>query len=339
MSRIDYSRIDVVDFLNELGIRNVFDEGVEVKYSCPFEGHSHGDSTPSATMEKGTTRAHCFGCGWSGNALSFLYEYEDVSPLKAARWIRERWGAAFRDTEGSFTDEINRQLEEQAQQAKPPEPMPILDEKEADERSVDWTHVWSKAALNEAPEPFRYMLDRGFLPHTLTAWDIGFDILSNRITLPARNHRRELVGFKGRSWHPDDRPKYKVLGGKGYNFEPYEVSRVLFGIHMLNFRGEVREHDIIVVEGELNAIAMHQHGYTTTVGISGKTLSRHQCEEIRKIGEKVLLIFDEEDDAQRAANKLIMHMPVLIAPQRDKDPADMTYSEIEERVNSARPAL
>ena len=337
MSRIDYNRIDVVDFLNELGIRNVFDEGVEVKYSCPFEGHSNADQTPSATMEKGTTRAHCFGCGWSGNALSFLYEYEDVSPLKAARWIRERWGTAFKDTEGSFTDEINAQLGEQQREKLPPAPMPILDEREADERTVDWFLV--SITKQQVPEPFRYMLDRGFAPSTLSAWNIGYDVLSNRISIPARSRAGDLLGFKGRAWHPDDKPKYKVLGGKGYNFEPYEVSRVLFGAHMLNFRGTTDEQPLIVVEGELNAIAMHQQGYSETVGISGKTLSKEQCLMIREIAEKVTLVFDEEDDAQRAANKLLLYMPVKIAPARGLDPAEMTYEALLERISSAYSAV
>src|SRR6185436_15552899 len=106
MTKIDYQKIDVEQFLQELGMRNVKPDGNEIFFSCPFSGHTHGDLNPSASMQKLTTKVHCFGCGFNGNALTFLAEYENCSPVKAARYIREWLGDDFKEPEGSFLTEI-----------------------------------------------------------------------------------------------------------------------------------------------------------------------------------------------------------------------------------------
>jgi hypothetical protein len=105
MSKIDYSQIQVEEFLQ--GMHNVRKDGREIFFSCPFPGHSHGDALPSASMQIGTTKVHCFGCGFNGNALTFLAEYENISPLKAARYIREYLGTAFKEPEGALVEEID----------------------------------------------------------------------------------------------------------------------------------------------------------------------------------------------------------------------------------------
>ena len=88
---LDLSKVDVYEFLNELGMNNVREERSDVWYSCFSDQHYRGDANPSASMEKETTRFHCFSCGMSGNAVSFLAELENVSPIQAAIWIKERF--------------------------------------------------------------------------------------------------------------------------------------------------------------------------------------------------------------------------------------------------------
>lgn len=335
MARIDYTRIDVGDFLRELGIQNVQDQGSEVAYSCPFPGHSHGDSSPSATMEKGTTRAHCFGCGWSGNARGFLTDFENISPLEAARRLRQRWGSAADVAEGEVSTHVGRIIDKITQR-RPVQGLPILSEEEQYKREIDWNAANTALALGrEVAEPLSYMLvDRGFHWQTLESWGVGYDDISQRVTLPARDADGNLVGFKGRAWHPSIVPKYKVLGGAEYGFEPYEVSRILFGLHRV--REENDWEPLVVCEGELNAIALEQKGFGRVVGISGKTLSAEQCALIRTFANQVDLMFDEEEDAERAAMKLRRYMPVFVVPNPyGHDGAEATFEELEERFKAA----
>ena len=329
------SQVDVKDFLNELGVRNVKDEGSEVKYSCPFPGHSHGDANPSATMQKGTTVAHCFGCGWSGNALTFLAQYEGVNILKAGRWIRERFGDGFREPESGLLSEVNEILA-----SKPPEPRrenAVLDEEEVVIREVDWHRAYmAYASQGDLPAPFFYMFERGFDPDTLESWQIGWDAISQRLSIPVRNDEGGLVGFKARSI--DEEPKYKVLGGRAYGFEPYEVSRVLFGLDRA--RNYVNAYDgwLIVTEGELNAMACHQRGHRNACGFSGRRLSDIQAQLVRRYARGAVIITDDDEDALRAASKLYRYIPTKIVPPHSTDPADMNREELYDLIRAAEPA-
>lgn len=336
MARIDYEKIDVADFLRELGLRNVQDQGAEVSYSCPFPGHTTGDSSPSATMEKGTTRAHCFGCGWSGNARTFLTDFENISPIEATRRLRARWGSASDVEEGTVATHVGRIIEKIANRQQQ-EGMAILDEEEQEKRAVDWQAAAAAIRLGrQVSEPEEYMLvQRGFDWKTLERWGVGYCRIANRITLPARDAHGRLVGFKGRAWHSSIVPKYKVLGGPEYGFEPYEVSRVLFGLHFIG-----APLHLTVCEGEINAIAYEQKMKAPVVGISGKTLSNEQCALLRHYAEAVDLMFDEDEDAERAALKLVKYMPVFVVPNPiRKDPAEMSWDDLHARVKLAYSAI
>jgi len=335
MPRIDYEKIDVADFLRELGLRNVQDQGTEISYSCPFPGHSTGDSSPSATMEKGTTRAHCFGCGWSGNARTFLTDYENISPLEAARRLRARWGSASDVEEGGVATQVGRIIEKASRSNQNSLPR-ILDEDEQEKRAVDWQAAAMALRLGrQVSEPEEYMLvQRGFDWQTLERWGVGYDDISQRISIPARDQHGRLVGFKGRAWHPGILPKYKVLGGPEYGFEPYEVSRVLVGLHFIG-----SPLHLTVCEGELNAVAFEQKLKKPVVGISGKTLSADQCALLRSFANSVDLVFDEEEDAERAAMKLIRYMPVWVVPNpTSQDPAEMSPDTLSTRLEMAYSA-
>lgn len=86
--------------LTALGMRNITIQDDEVKFSCPFPGHSHGDQHPSACMNMGTTAFICFGCKERGNAVSFLSKLENISPMMAARFLRERYEGGWKEPDG-----------------------------------------------------------------------------------------------------------------------------------------------------------------------------------------------------------------------------------------------
>lgn len=325
------TRIDVVDFLEELGLRNVQDKGIEVFYSCPFPGHKAEDKTPSASMKQGTTVAYCFTCGWRGNALKFLADYEGVSPLVAARWIRQRFGDDFQEPEGSFLEEIDTIL---AGTKKREDTINgVLDDIEAYRRSVDWVAceaLWMDDPTSVAM-PFSYVLDRGFEPRILEEYEIGWDAISQRITIPYRNEKGQLLGFKGRAYLDDQMPRYWVLGGPEYGFESFNVSQALWGLHstLLSDDYKVRKH-CVVVEGEFNALAMKQYGYDLAVGVSGKHLSNAQVDLLKTHFASATFFFDEIADSVAAASKMEAYMPVYLVADHDDDPADMFAIEVKD---------
>jgi DNA primase len=337
MTKIDYSSIDVEEFLNDLGMHNVSKDGKEIFFSCPFPGHNHGDLNPSASMQQGTTRVHCFGCGFNGNALTFLAEYENISPLKAAHHIRQYLGDAFKEPENSFLQEINEKLTSINEEERPKRNQ-SLDTKELEKREIDWQKVWQW----EQKEPglaLAYMFDRGFHWQTLQDWDIGFDIISERITIPWFDGEGNLIGFKGRALDKDignGNARYLVLGGPEYGFDTFDMSLMFFGMDQLPYSNN---QPLIIVEGELNAIALDQAGIYWRLGISGKHISDAQAYILNGMDRDIILWFDDVQDELKAADKLIKNNKVLIIPEHDKDPADSTPDEIRDLLSRAESAI
>lgn len=338
-TRFDYEKIDVVEFLKGLGIRNVRDAGLEVSYSCPFD-HVRGDRTPSATMSKTTvvkndgteyppTTFYCFACGKAGTAVTFLSEIEDVSPIVARRLLRQQFGMSFKEPEDTLLHEISEKLNSR------PERFPL--KYEQPELEQNWFKLpWANPPRVAKDSPYDYLVNqRGFTPEILEQFDVGIDGRSERITIPLYDERNRLVGFKARTFLPNAKPpKYLVLGGEGFSFQTCDVSLILFGLPQAQeSEAWQNRRELNVVEGELNAIAMHQKGYPNTVGISGQYLSDRQA-DLLKDCHSVVLIFDEKDKAIAASKKIERYVKVWFAPPRDKDPADMTGAEVVTMMNT-----
>lgn len=316
-------------------MNNVREEGKDVWYSCFSDQHYRGDANPSASMEKGTTRFYCFSCGMHGNAVAFLAELENVSPIQSAIWIKERFIGSSVPDQATLLQNVKDTLSAKPK-ARVREELVAIPEIEAARRKIDWRsqRAWfsySGPMRDEIDKPVMYMFDRGFDAEVLDKFGVGWDKISERICLPVRSDDGTLVGFKARSI--DRQPRYIVLGGPEYGFEPYPTRKVLFGLD------KAVGDELIVCEGELNCIALHQHGYLNAVGISGKVISDEQIELIRKYGQKVVLIFDEVEDAISNAKKLRTFMPTTVVPDHDKDPADMDATELAWLLQSKKSSL
>jgi DNA primase len=370
--RLDLTKVDVEEFLEGLRIRNLQRADSEYwRFSCPFAGHSHGDETPSAQMRDDNTAFHCFGCKRSGNAITFLSEYEGVAFLEARRWIREMWG-------GGFVEPLHGAANEwiEAREAAgfffgcpspDASPQVILPEETLQRFDVDWADAfceWSETHHDQVGvdyTPLGYMFSRGFEPETLMDWEIGYDDQGERFTIPVRDEEGSLVGFKGRAWDPDRHPKYLALGDKPdrpgrYGFPTFEKSLVVFGLPKAH-----SARRLIICEGELNVLAMHQKGFPNTVAIAGSSLSGAQARLIREHCDEALIFFDSlrddgsEDEAGMdatwgylderkryhpgAVDALEPHMRVLVAPEHVGDPADMTADQIQECLDGARGSV
>lgn len=244
---IDLTKVDVFDMLKRLGLQNVrlTSGGREANFSCPGAGHAHGDERPSASMNVETTLGWCFGCHTRWTAISFVAQVKEIPVVDAQRWLRDTYGIDFIEPQdGSMVGELERRL-------APPLVLPSQTRP-----SKSWLSMLRLDWDGEAQPHQQYMIGRGFARDTMTAFDIGYDYLCDRITIPIYGLDGELVGIKGRSW--DSRqPKYFVIGDRGestkFGFHPYEASQVVFNLHC----GRRRKR-IVVFEGELNAIALQQ---------------------------------------------------------------------------------
>lgn len=342
----DLGEVDVEEFLRGLGIDNVRPEGRgEVRYSCPFEGHAHGDRNASATMNRETTVFHCFGCKRSGNAVSFLMEHMGVGPFVAVRWIRERWGTGPVDVEdGKVLDRIRGVLDASSSQTGENERRNRkLSDIPVHSFGVDWSAVGKAMSSGEdVGSALSYLLRRGLSTDTLASWEIGFDLLSQRLAIPVRDEDGDLVGFKGRAWWEDAQVKYAVLGDREgepaqYGFGTYEVGLVVFGLD------RARDAQALVVcEGELNAIALTQSGVEGAVALGTSWMTGAQELLIRSQGKPVVLFVDPDEAGRRmlrgyenskgervpgVVERLNAWVPVSVVSGHAVDPMEMSGNE------------
>jgi hypothetical protein len=335
--------IDIEEMLDYLGVKNLEWRGRELWFTCPFSGHAT-DSNTNASFR--TSDKHpwwifrCFVCGRRGTAIEFVAEAEDLTGVfartKAKIWLKEKYGTEWHDAGDDFPDDIAKILNKGPKSKLTKRPLVGLPERILEERAVDWEAAWNAMLEDETapPEWSMYMFRRGFTWKTLERWEIGFDPIRKMLTIPYRDAEGHLIGFKGRAWWPNAKPKYGVIGNKPgresrYDFETADITQLAFGIHRVKPSAE----PLFVCEGELNTIAMDQYGFSRTLGISGQYLSDFQVHQIADNTDEAILIFDENEKAMRAAKTLERKISVWIIPERDLDPADAESGIVEKWID------
>ena len=288
--------VNVIDFLENLDVANISQATAdEVLFSCPFPDHTHGDASPSAYMNDGskypdkTTAWKCWGCKRNGNAVTFLAEHSNITKQEAKAQLRQHYARGYiAPKHGSIALEFEARHKAAKERHEEPT-VAKLDPELLRKFDVDWSYY----AEEHGDQPdVRYMLDRGFTPATLDDWGIGYDDGSKRFTIPVCDPDGDLVGFKGRAWRKNARPKYLVLGDKEkrqrYGFPTYDKSLVVFG---LDRWGHVNRY--VLVEGELEVISLWVMGIPA-ICCGGSSVSVEQAKLIREYCDEVTLFFDND---------------------------------------------
>lgn len=332
----DLSYIDCLDLLSILDIKNVSFSGGEISFSCPSDEHFHGDKNPSARMNSHTSAGLCHGCGRTFNAVTFLAWHKSIPETVARRALEERYGGGISAPIDNLEDEVLRIMN--------PE---VVEEEKRIPPAESWLEAfrvnWSFDILKIPRGTSNYVFKRGFEIQTLIEWDIGYDQYSNRITVPIRNHLGKLVGFKGRSTEEySPYPKYMILGDTGnkqhYGFQPYKKSEYVFGLDKC-----IEKDHIIIVEGELNVLAMNQHNYTCCVGIAGSEFSDKQRQLIVESCSLVTVYLDNDKAGEKGTKKVVEmlspHMPLRIVQNAPGDPAELDTNTVKDLIRNAESAL
>lgn len=334
----DPSQIDVVDYLDCLEVRNVTRATEnEMRFSCPYPTHVKGDEAPSGYMNIHSTAFFCHSCKAKGDAISLAAHMLGVSPIVAIRMLKQRYGKGGIDPDSRNMVEEIRKLRE-SMRAVAPRQNVIYDDSKLDVYKVDW--ALEKTYLDagyDLASWILYMFRRDFTVKALNEWQFGYASWCERITLPIRDEHGHLVGIKARAID-DRKPKYLNLKDKNNDIEPYLKNEIVFALD----RVDPDEKHLIVVEGEYNAIAMHEMGYKNTVAINGSYFGKRQMRLIKQAANEVTLFFDSDPagfEAIRAvARELMPFMPVRVVPQHFGDPADMHPYTVRHCVTDTIPA-
>ncbi len=322
------NRLDIVEVVGSY--IELKKSGANYKARCPF----HSEDTPSFVVSPSKQIYHCFGCGAGGDAISFVMNYDKLSYPEAIEKLANDFNIPLSYTKGSFEKKDDRRVLEQINQFYKKNLYSNQTAKKYLENRGIYTSSIEKFEIGYAPASYQTI---SFLKETLLSLEdalktgiLGKDEIGNlyarlieRITFPIYAPNSKIVGFGGRtiSNHP---AKY-INSPQTYLFNK---SKLFYGYHLAR-ESIVKKGRIIITEGYLDVIMLHQAGFSECVATLGTALTSEHLPLLRRTEPKVILSYDGDKAGIEAAFKA---SKMLIASSIDggvvifdggKDPADM----------------
>jgi DNA primase len=304
------SRNDIVDVVNEYVVLKPSGRGYFGL--CPF----HNEKTASFHVSPERQFYHCFGCGEGGNVVSFIMDIERMEFVEAMKHLAERAGVPLpdnTDTDADYQRKKNERLqifEMNKECARYYHQMLFEDEgKEAlaylTSRGLDMRIIRS-FGLGYAPDRWvsarEYLKSKGYDDKQLLDAGITventekgriYDRFRNRVMFPIINPRGQVLGFGGRVMD-DSLPKYL----NSSDSPAFNKSLNLFG---LNLAAKLRPLEyLIIVEGYMDVIALHQFGFPQAVASLGTSLTEEQAKLMRRYASEVYIAYDGDAAGQKA---------------------------------------
>ena len=307
------SRIDIIEVIG--GFVRLKKRGVNYLGQCPF----HNEKTPSFTVSPTKEIFKCFGCGKSGNTISFLMEHEKYSYVEALRWLANKYNVEIEETE------VSPEVRQQQQTA---DSLYIINSfaqqyftnilfSDGPGRDIGMSYLKERGFREEILEKFQigYCLEErdAFAKTALQAQynlellqKSGLVVLRNekpadnyhgRIIFPVHNQSGKILGFGARIIARNDRaPKYINTPEN----EIYVKSKILYGSYFA--RQAIDKHDeCLLVEGYTDVVSLHQAGIENVVASGGTSLTPDQLRLVKKYTNNLTILYDGDSAGVKAA--------------------------------------
>src|ERR1700722_5984192 len=307
------SRIDIIEIIG--GFVKLKKRGVNYLGLCPF----HNEKTPSFTVSPVKEIYKCFGCGRSGNTISFLMEHEKYSYAEALRWLAARYNVEIEEKE--LSPELRQQQEvadslyiingfaqkffseiltgsEEGQDVG----LSYLKERGFNEDiirkfqlgySPDQREVFARAAVAAQYNP-ELLVKTGLV---VQRDDKLVDNYRGRIIFPVHNQTGKIIGFGARIIRTNDRaPKYINTPEN----EIYVKSKILYGSWLAR-QAIDKQDECLLVEGYTDVVSLHQAGIENVVASGGTSLTIDQLRLIKKYTNHLTIIYDGDGAGVKAA--------------------------------------
>ncbi len=294
--------IDIVDVIgNYIELKKA---GANYKTNCPF----HSEKTPSFIVSPQKQIFHCFGCGIGGDAIKFVMEYEKLSYPEAIEKLASMYNISLHYIKGKSSYEEYKRI-------------------------LELLNHWYKQNLLQNNIALTYLKQRGLNQKSIEKFELGYTPSSHevlaflkshqiplpkayeagilaqgedknfyarlveRITFPIYNNYGSLIGFGGRTLtnHPAkyiNSPQTKL----------FDKSRVLYGYHLAK-ESIYKEQEIIICEGYMDVIMLHQANFTNAVATLGTALTTSHLPLLKKGEPKITLAYDGDSAGVNAALK------------------------------------
>ncbi len=327
---------------------------------CPF----HNEKTPSFSVVADKQIYHCFGCGASGNVITFVMEYENYSFVEAVKSLAQRVNISLPEPE--ISEEMRRAMQYRQQ---------MLD---ANKEAARYFYYQLNAEIGE--KALAYFEHRGIEQETRKKFGLGFspffrddlckhlrskgfsdkvmfdagltsedknkpgewyDRFFNRVMFPILDVHNRVIGFGGRVLG-EGMPKYL----NSPETKLFDKSKNLYG---LNVARTSRRNNIILVEGYMDVISLHQAGFENAVASLGTAFTQGQSNLLKRYTNEVVIAYDSDSAGKNATLKAIpileaVGLSVRVLKMKDyKDPDDYIKGEgaeaFEKLISSSIPSF
>lgn len=343
---------DIVDVIS--GYVKLQKKGSNYFGLCPF----HNEKSPSFSVSPSKQMYYCFGCGAGGNVITFVMEYENYSFMEALQMLADRAGVALPKQEYSKEAkeaadlrtallEINRMAANyyyyQLTNPQGEAGYRYLRDRQLSDDTI--RHFGLGFANKTSDDLYRYLRAKGYDDRILKETGLvtieergAHDKFWNRVMFPIMDVNNRVIGFGGRVMGAGE-PKYL----NSPETKLFDKSRNLYG---LNYARLSREKYILICEGYMDVIAMHQAGFTNAVASLGTAFTTQHAALLKRYTDKVVLTYDSDGAGTKAALRAIpilrdvgMSIRVLnMQPYKDPDEfiKNMGAEAFRERIEQAR---
>ena len=305
-------RNDIVDIIS--GYVNLKKKGGNYFGLCPF----HNEKSASFSVSPGKQMYYCFGCGAGGNVFTFIMNYENYTFAEAIKLLADRAGIALPEIEDSkeAREKENRrktllQINKEAAtyfyyQLRAPQGRVGLDYLKGRQLSDETMNRFGLGYSNKTSNDLcQYLRHKGYPDELIRESGVAVfnekygmsDKFWNRVMFPIQDVNHRVIGFGGRVMGEGE-PKYL----NSPETPVFDKSRNLYG---LNFARTARQDNIILCEGYMDVIAMHQAGFTQAVASLGTAFTSGQANLLRRYTENVILSYDSDGAGVKAALRAI----------------------------------
>lgn len=278
---------------------------------CPF----HSEKTGSFTVYPESQSFYCFGCGAGGDVIGFIRRIENLEYVEAVKLLAQRCGMAVPENgEEDRTAKLRTVILEMNREAA--------------------RFYYDRLVSPEGKGALDYLLGRGLTPRTIKHFGLGYspagwtgltdllakkgykygdmeaaclarrgkngsyyDVFRDRVMFPIIDLRGNVIGFGGR--------KMTGEGPKYYNSPDTPVFKKTKNLFALNFAKKQKLENLILCEGYMDVIAMHQAGFTQAVASLGTSLTADQCRLAASYADEAILAYDSDDAGQKATKRAI----------------------------------
>jgi len=330
------SHLDVVDIISQF--IELKKSGANFKACCPF----HGEDTPSFVVSPQKQIYHCFGCGVGGDSIKFVMEYEKLSYPEAIEKLASMSNVSLQyDNDAKKVDlsiitKVNNHYQKLL--VYHPNAMDYLKSRGVSSSSIEKFEIGyassSQDTINYLKTNFLNLADAKEFGIIDTGQNGLYARFIERITFPIYTINGNIVGFGGRTITGHNAKYVNSPQTKFFN-----KSRLLYGYNIAK-EFIYKQKTIIVTEGYLDVVMLHQAGFTNTVATLGTALTQEHLPLLKRGEPKVIVAYDGDKAGLNAAYKaslLLSHSNFnggVVIFKEGQDPADMVVANKMDELNS-----